>query len=95
MNVQILQSIIALNARQIDLHNLQYQSYRDILKHFRECGKSDDVAYAKYSKLKDKELAKMHTCERNQRELLAELRAEIGWEQLEKGNEFCYLNWED
>lgn len=64
-----LQSLIAVNAKQIDATNIFYQSYKDILKDFRECGKSDDSAYARYVKAKDKELRKMHLLEKNQKAL--------------------------
>jgi len=73
LSSSILQSIIAINSQQIDLHNISYQSYRDILKDFRQCGKSDDEAYLRYTKSAEKELRKLHLLERNQRELLDEL----------------------
>lgn len=69
-----LQSLIAINAKHIDAANIFYQSYKDILKDFRECGKSDDEAYSRYSKAAKKELARLHLLEKNQRALLAELR---------------------
>lgn len=68
-----LQSLCAINARNIDLAQISYLSYKDIMKDFRECGKSDDEAYKRYVKAKDKELAKLHLLEKNQRALLAEL----------------------
>lgn len=74
MDTRILQSLIAINANNISATQAFYQSYKDILKDFRECGKSDDEAYSRYTKLKDKELRKLHLLERNQRELLAELK---------------------
>lgn len=74
MDTKVLQSLAAVNAQQISTHQAFYQSFKDILKDFRECGKSDDEAYARYTHLKDKELRKLHLLEKNQRALLSELK---------------------
>lgn len=73
MDIRVLQSLAAVNAQQISAHQAFYQSYKDILKDFRECSKSDDEAYKRYTRLKDKELRKLHLLEKNQRAILAEL----------------------
>lgn len=65
----VLQSIIQINANNISATQCFYQSYKDILKDFRECGKSDDEAYSMYTRLKDKELRKLHLLEKNQKAL--------------------------
>ena len=82
MNSSILQSIVQVNADNIKRHQCYYISYKDILRDFRQCGKSDDEAYARYSKAAQKELNKLHMLERNQRALLAELNDTYGDEAL-------------
>ncbi len=69
MDTRILQSIIQINANNISATQCFYQSYKDILKDFRECGKSDDDAYVRYTRLKEKELRKLHLLEKNQKAL--------------------------
>ena len=72
----ILQSLIQINSDNISRVQAFYISYKDIMKDFRETGKSDDEAYARYRKLAQKELAKMHLLERNQRALKKALEDE-------------------
>lgn len=74
MDTRILQSLVAINANNISATQCFYQSYKDILKDFRHCGKSDDEAYKRYTKSMLKEKHKLHLLERNQRALLSELK---------------------
>lgn len=90
MNSSTLQSLMAFNAQQINAAQCFYISYKDILKDFRECGKSDDEAYARYKKAAEKELKKLHLLERNQKSLIQELRAVYDAEDIER-----LLAWED
>ena len=84
MNSSILQSIVQVNSDNIKRHQAFYISYKDILKDFRQCGKSDDEAYVRYSKAAQKELNKLHLLERNQRALLAELKDTYAEEDFER-----------
>lgn len=76
LNSSTLQSLIQINSDNISRVQAFYISYKDIMKDFRETGKSDDDAYAKYHKLAQKELAKMHLLERNQKALKKALEDE-------------------
>lgn len=92
MNSSILQSIIAINAKQIDATNMFYQSYKDMMKNMRETGTNNDEKYSKFKKSADKELKRLHMFERNQRALLQELKEAYVMEDYER---LCKVYLED